>query len=114
METQLITERTEKPKHSEFGVASFIISMVMLVTFLGILLYAGINSDLIAYNDTAAGVLGLIFIIAFLATLVGIGLAIAGITIPNKRKVFAILGLCFNVLIVLAMVLTIIIGILAG
>lgn len=90
----------EDKGHSGLGIASFIIS---ILAFFVVILFFAIDAS---ETTAGAGICGAAF-----ANLVGIGLGIAGVAQGDRKKVFAILGLVFNVLAILGVVGLMLIGI---
>jgi hypothetical protein len=81
-------------KHGGFGIASFIISVVVLILVFALIAIAGImkSSDpqMMSAIDT---ILGLIFILSSFIGLIGIGLGVAGAIQKKSKKVFPVLGI---------------------
>jgi hypothetical protein len=101
-------------KHSWLGIASFVIS---ILGGLAMLLLVGVAGYLqmstpggMDEKSTTAIVVGLLLFAVMGAHLVGAGLAIAGLTQKDRRKVFAVLGLVFNVLVILCTLGLMVIG----
>jgi hypothetical protein len=89
-----------KQKHSGFGIASFITSIVSGgLIFLLIVIAGFIEASTPGGMDeesVIAVIIGL-FILAFLgAAFLGLGLGIAGLLQMQRKKVFAILGTIFS------------------
>jgi hypothetical protein len=90
-----------KPKHTGFGIAAFIISILSPTFFICsviTLYFLGRG----AYPGTV--VLVALFFGAFSFLNIGIGLGIAGLFQKNRRKIYAILGLVVSVLTILGLV----------
>lgn len=100
--------------HSGFGIASFVIGVIIVVigiaTFL-ILSEAqrGImnRSDSLAGESIAYSAIGY-YVLAIPGSILGLVLGIIGLTKKQKRKLFAILGVVLNILPGLSIVLFII------
>lgn len=91
----------EPNRHSRLGVASFILSIIsmFLVGLIFVFFYWMNNSN---SSNPTDGILVIILVLILgigLFTLVGIGLGIAGVVKPARGKVFGILGIVFNTLI---------------
>lgn len=109
-------------KHSGPGIASFIIGILSIGSFLaGIGLFTASvlemasNSDFALSEDeimSSAAILSgvALFLVGILLSLVGLILGIVGTVIKNRRRVFAILGLVFNALIFIGIIGLIVIG----
>jgi hypothetical protein len=93
------------PKHSGLGIASFALSLVMglsLFAMIGFATYmAAQNPEQFDEESPAAIVLGLGIMGALGLAVIGLGLGIAGVAQSDRNKLFAILGLVFNGLVVL-------------
>ncbi|KPU45413.1 CAAX amino terminal protease self- immunity [Oxobacter pfennigii] len=100
-------------KHSGFGIASFVISMVSLTMLFGLFsmyyMLEGLIQDY--FMDRA---LALLIVGSSLLCLLGFILGIAGIFQKNRMKIFSILGLVFNVIVILSFIGFFIIGAMAG
>jgi hypothetical protein len=91
----------EMRKHSRLGIASFIISMVVVLIIFGdIALALGLSGG-ISVPQSYAGVDTALTCASALLAAVGLVLGIVAVTRKNTKKVFGILGLVFNALIVL-------------
>lgn len=100
-------------KHSGPGIASFIIGLISIllaivgfaVTLVGLAEYSTEGGVIVMPGpDEVAGniplVIGsMIFILSLLLSVVGVVLGIVGCVIRNRRRVFAILGLVFNAIL---------------
>ncbi|MBI4329764.1 MAG: hypothetical protein HY673_00610 [Chloroflexi bacterium] len=101
-------------KHSGFGTASFIISMVMGIFLAGDLLVAGILVARKTPDDSLALIIvGLFMFVAMFGCLVGVGLGIAGVVDRTRRKVFSVLGLILNSALILVIATVLIVGLAA-
>jgi len=104
-------------KHSRFGIASFILSLVAGLAMCGALVFV----ILLPGFDTGTQsthlftlVVGLVFCGFFLVDFVAIGLGIAGLFERNRKKVFAILGIVFSSATVLVLAGLFILGTVNG
>jgi hypothetical protein len=87
-------------KYYKLGMSSFILAIVALpLTCLYLLNWRGVIN---IQDQTAVNLIVLLMELAGLAALVGIGLGIAAVVHKGTNKVFGILGLVFNSLILLA------------
>jgi len=99
-------EDDDRPlKHSRFGIASFIIALAggvfefILIAIAGVLsVQAGGELD---ENSPEAILIGLGILAGFALNLISMGLAIAGLCERRRNKVFAILGLAINILLLI-------------
>ena len=102
------------PKHSGLGIASFVISLAMAFFLFLIVLAAAVIATVTRGDmpDTspAAVIVGLVAVLGLFGCVVGIGLGIAGMFQKNRKKVFSILGLIINGLIVLGVFALIVVG----
>lgn len=101
-------------RHSGLGIASFMISIV-IIGFLFFLLFlaviiAVIGPDLADTNSTMISTVGAFLMLSSLASMVGLGFGYAGLKQINRKKVFSILGVVFNLIIIAGMIVLMIIG----
>ncbi|HEY0009636.1 MAG TPA: DUF6142 family protein [Tepidisphaeraceae bacterium] len=110
-------QMTTATPHSRFGIASFIISLVSLVLLFVLIAAAGVMASQAGgeLDETSpqAIMLGLGIIASLALAVLGAVLAIVGLTTTNVKKVFAILGLIFNGLLVLGVIGLLILGTMA-
>ncbi|WP_309121020.1 hypothetical protein [Paenibacillus sp.] len=115
--------------HSRIGIASFILAVVSVLGIIGSaigasVLAAGFANDPAFLNGVEAGVLpegmggflaviGLMFLF-ILTALVGAVLGLVGLFQKERLKLFSILGLVFNSLVVLFVMVIMMIGMLAA
>ncbi len=116
-------------KHSKIGIASFILAVVSVVGMIGSAIGASVAAAGFA-NDPAllSGVapdelppgmggllamIGLMFLF-ILTALVGAVLGLVGLFQKDRAKLFSILGLVFNGLVVLFVMVILVIGMLAA
>jgi len=104
----LITPGTQK--HSKIGIASFVIGIVaMLIFCLVILLAFGYGFTMAMQNpyfqvDQSSPTiltLGLLMCVSPILSLVGVGLGIGAMAQKNEKKLFGIIGLVLNLLVIL-------------
>lgn len=104
----------EPQKHSGVGIASFIIGMVVggvqlvLVVVAAAMVMGGASED-----SPQMMVVGCSFLVGMAANLVGIVLGIVGAVQKNRKKVFSILGLTINALVLLGLLGLMVIGLVA-
>jgi hypothetical protein len=102
----------EKPKHSPLGIASFVASLVALLTMCGFFAFSYIIGSQGATNSQSMGIVAWVFICTLgLSTLAGIGLGIAAVVQKGTNKVFGILGLVFSSLLLLGFCLLMLFGV---
>lgn len=98
-------------RHSGLGIASFIISMSVIVfDILFLVLTVAATTASLDTGIKMAVLLVFLLIFGVIVNLVGAGLGIAGLFSKNKKRVFAILGTIFNVLTILIFIGIIIAG----
>ncbi|GGG26163.1 hypothetical protein [Paenibacillus abyssi] len=120
---------TEAPKkQSGLGIASFIIGIISILGIIAFALTAAAGvSDLVNTNgtidiedpeaiemSTALIVSGIMMFVTLALSFVGLILGIIGLVMKNRRKVFAIIGVVLNGLLVFGFGALIIIGIAMG
>ncbi|MBI4733186.1 MAG: hypothetical protein HY781_13890 [Chloroflexi bacterium] len=92
----------EVRKYSPLGIISFVLSILALGLVCLFFIYAYILGSDASTVSTGASVIGWVFICGVsLFTLAGLGLGIAAVVQPAQNKVFGILGLVFNALILI-------------
>lgn len=105
----------KKIRHSGLGITSFVLAIINLLIFIAALVIGGIIStqNLSSFDETSplAVVLGAIIILSFVLSLLGLGLGIAGVCSRNKKKIFAILGVIFNLVFIITVTVLFIFGI---
>lgn len=117
-------------KHSGLGIASFVLAIISILAFLLsiIMIFAAasnvahlspteIESELMAGGgEEFAAVLGggLLIMLAIGISIIGLILGIIGLVIKNRKKIFGILGVVLNGLIVLGIVFLMVIGLALG
>lgn len=108
--------RRESQPHSGLGIASFIIaifSVLMIVAMFVIVATMMADRPQMARpdkNDPNLAIVGVFGCGGTGLALIGAVLGLVGILLPDRKKVFAILGLIFNVLVVGIVGLLIVIG----
>ncbi|MBB3108317.1 hypothetical protein FHS18_000345 [Paenibacillus phyllosphaerae] len=106
-----------KQKHAGLGIASFIIGITSILAFITSMVVAASSImnqitedgnpalDAAALVDSADGALlvlsGLLMIGCLALAFIGLVLGIIGVCLKNRRKVFGILGVVFNGLLVM-------------
>lgn len=101
-------------KHSGLGIAAFVISLVAGIGMFLVFVIAGMMqlrmSGGLSEHKGAVMMVGVVVIGLFLTNLVGTGLAIGGLCQKERRKIFPILGLVFNSVIVFGVLVLMIVG----
>jgi len=113
-----------EPRQSGLGVASFIIGIFCIVSFVGMLIYVGVTmtntlsqagsassreSEVSAMFATLAFI-GLGMILICVLSLVGLILGIVGVAQSDRKRAFSIIGLTLNGLFGLAIIAMMVIG----
>jgi ABC-type polysaccharide/polyol phosphate export permease len=97
-------------RHSPFGVVSFVLAVMSGLGIFGLVISATVmtmrhsaGQSHTAFNEDSpeAVVVGLVFVLALVGAFIGLGLGIGGLFQSDRKRVFAILGLCLNLLILL-------------
>ena len=92
-------------KHTGFGIASFVIALVAGATVFSVILIAGVLETQLpgglGPDGPAVMMVGFAFLAAMGLHLLGFGLGVGGIVQNDCKKVFAVLGLVFNSLVLI-------------
>lgn len=107
----------EEKKHSGLGIASFITSIVSgLLIFLLIVVAGVMEATPGGIDEESAGavMVGLFLFASLGATLVALGLGIAGLLQKERKKLFAILGTVFSAVSLVVTIFIMIIGLAMG
>ena len=98
---QFVSEVTQ-PKHSGFGVGSFVISILAGSSMLILTITAGIMDEKgVMEDDTEMQVVGILILGSILLAVIGSVLGVVSYFQKDKKKVLGIIGLALNVLMVL-------------
>jgi hypothetical protein len=93
----------EMPKHSKLGIISFVLSIVSVVLVCLFFVFAYMLGSNTLSTGTGTTAVGWVFICLIgIANLTGVGLGIAALTQKTQSKIFSILGLVFNALVLIA------------
>jgi len=108
----------EPLKHSGAGVASFIISLVAGLAMMIVLIVAGVlgasSGGALDQNDPTTMMIGFGVICDCMLFVVGAVLGIVGLFQGDRKRIFAVLGLIFNLLLVLGVGALVAIGLALG
>jgi hypothetical protein len=111
-------EKIMELKHSGFGIASFVISIISGVSLFVVFGIAGMaevsTPGGLDENSEQAVMLGIAMMFFFVISLVAFGLGIGGLFQKERKKVFAILGVVFSAITALCTVALIAFGLTAG
>ena len=107
-------ETTLEPGQSGFGISSFVAfctSLLIVVVVFSIYIWFMMKyPDGLVEDSIEMGTLGLAGMFGFLISVVGIGFGIASMCQKNRKKILGILGLVFNVLLVLILLTLVFLG----
>jgi hypothetical protein len=96
--------------HKGLGIASFIIGVICVVTVMGLVVVAGVATNAGRATPEFNMIIGLGMISAVFVDLIGIVLGIIGAADRSSKKVYPVLGLVLNVLVVAVFTALLIIG----
>ena len=103
------------PSHSGFGIASCVVGLVLFLVDAVLFVAALGERNASIPGDEVRGPLVIAFAVGLLATallsIVGLVLGVAGLTQHERNKVFAVLGVCCNALLLLGVIGLLLIGI---
>lgn len=86
----------EVKKHSGIGISSCILGVISLILFV-IIIYMSLSTSGEYYgNEVETTMIGLMAILLWIISIIGIVLGIVGVCIKGKKKLFSILGISFN------------------
>jgi hypothetical protein len=105
-------------RHSGFGIASFVMSILVGIAIFLLVVVAGVmeSSTPGGIDEESAGaiVLGLLILACGAADLLALGLGIGGMFQANRKRIFAVFGIVFSALTILGTIALIIIGNMMG
>ena len=96
--------------HKGIGIASFIIGVICLITVMGLVVVAGVTTNAGRATPEFNMIVGLGMISAVFVDLIGIVLGIFGAADRSSKKVYPVLGLVLNVLVVALFTALLIVG----
>ena len=99
--------------HKGTGIASFIIGVTCIITIMVLIGIAGVMTNTGRATAELNMILGLGMISAVLVDLIGIGLGVFGAADRSSKKVYPVLGLILNVVVVALFAALLIIGLLS-
>jgi hypothetical protein len=100
-------------KHSGLGIASFVLSVISIVSIFILFVTAGALNASGGEDEVTNVIVGAFFLFFMMLTVISIGLGIAGLIIKNRKRVFAALGLTFSVIVFLLSIFLVIVGLYA-
>ncbi len=120
-------------RHSRMGIASFVISILVVVAILALVVGGPLlisssegfdpqsfdpadpqSVDLSDPAVIALQVVGLGFIVGVLLSFVGLGLGLAGVIQRRRKRLFAVIGAVLNGLVVLGVLSLVVLGVVLG
>jgi len=105
-------------KHTGFGIASFLIAIVVGLAEFAVILVAGVigaeNPNGVDENSKVVMGIGLGVCGGMAVAVCGLGMAVAGLCQSERNKTFAVLGLILNGLIVAGVLFLIVLGMMMG
>ena len=96
--------------HKGLGIASFVIGVICLITVMGLVVVAGVMTNTGRATPELNMIIGLGMISVVFVDLIGIVLGIFGAANRSSKKVYPVLGLTLNVLVVALFSALLIIG----
>jgi hypothetical protein len=96
--------------HKGLGIASFVIGVICLITVMGLVVVAGVATNTGRATTEFNMIIGLAMISVVFIDLIGIVLGIFGAANRSSKKVYPVLGLVLNVLVVALFSALLIIG----
>jgi hypothetical protein len=99
--------------HKGIGIASFIIGVICIITIMVLIGIAGVMTNTGRATPELNMILGLGMISACFVDLIGIGLGVFGAADRSSKKVYPVLGLILNVVVVALFAALLIIGLLS-
>jgi hypothetical protein len=114
MTTMTMENQTAIRTHKGIGIASFIIGVTCIVTVVALIGFAGVMISTGRVTPELNMILGLGMITACFVDLIGIGLGIFGAADRSSKKVYPVLGLILNVVVVALFAALVIIGLLSA
>lgn len=108
--TMTLENQTVVRTHKGTGIASFIIGVTCVVVVVALIGFAGVMTNTGRATPELNMIIGLGMISACFIDLIGIGLGVFGAADRSSKKVYPVLGLTLNALVVALFVALLIIG----
>ena len=105
MENQIVVR-----SHKGTGIASFIIGVICIIAIVALIGFAGVMTNTGRATPELNMIIGLGMITACFVDLIGIGLGIFAAADRSSKKVYPVLGLILNVVVVVLFAALLIIG----
>jgi hypothetical protein len=103
------------PSHSGFGIASFVLALMLFLVDAVLFVAALAERHTSTPGDKVRGPLMIAFAFGLLSTavlsIVGLAVGVAGLTQRERNRVFAVLGVCCNALLLLGVIGVLLLGI---
>jgi hypothetical protein len=96
--------------HKGLGIASFIIGVICIITLMGLVVVAGVTTNAGRATPAFNMIVGLGMMSAIFVDVIGIVLGIFGAADRSSKKVYPVLGLTLNVLVVALFAALMIVG----
>jgi hypothetical protein len=100
MTTMTMDNQAVTRSHKGTGIASFIIGVTCLITVMGLVVVAGVTTNAGRATPEFNMIIGLGMISIVFVDLIGIVIGIFGAADRSSKKVYPVLGLILNVLVV--------------
>mgnify|MGYP001447824293 CR=1 FL=1 len=110
MTTMTLENQTVIRTHKGTGIASFIIGVICVITIMMLVGIAGVMTSTGRATPEFNTILGLGMISACFVDLIGIALGVFGAADRSSKKVYPVLGLILNVLVVALFAALMIVG----
>ncbi|HZO46235.1 MAG TPA: hypothetical protein VFB68_10105 [Xanthobacteraceae bacterium] len=110
MTTMTMENQTATRTHKGTGIASFIIGVTCIITIMVLIGIAGVMTNTGRATPELNMIIGLGMITACFVDLIGIGLGIFAAADRSSKKVYPVLGLILNLVVVALFVALLIIG----
>ena len=96
--------------HKGLGIASFVIGVICLITVMALVVTAGVVTNAGRATPAFNTIMGLSMISVVFIDLVGVVLGIFGVANRSSKKVYPVLGLILNVVVVALFTALMIVG----
>lgn len=110
MQDDLKKVNPSKKKHSGFGIASFILSVIvpilLFITIYSIVLLENLKRGVINEGNEFTTTMRVIAFILFITAFIAAGLGVAGLTQKERKKIFAVIGTFFSVSLIVLVILS--------
>ncbi len=106
-----VAEMKHKKPHTKVGIVAFIFSLVALISMTAVM----IKGRMVYPEISVSALIILVFmvIVSALLSLAGMILGIIGVSLTGRKKIFAILGLVFSIVIFVFIIFLLLLGLFA-